>query len=186
MGVMQCGTFSRSIGCLWKNRAVCPPASGESLHTRTSPCCGHTLRHHPLQHPVRPTCFAHLPCLLPQQRYALETHGLFFRFLFFLGSGTNEWAALRTTKSHLRYFDFCGNVLDDWGKTGGQQGDPHEKIAFCLSIHHLWGRTLAKLYQDACSVAYARWLHQGKALRCARGALGHQARSPGRRWPGPQ
>jgi hypothetical protein len=30
---------------------------------------------------------------------------------------------LRTTKSHLRYFDFCGNVLDAWGKTGEQQGD---------------------------------------------------------------
>jgi hypothetical protein len=63
--------------------------------------------------------------------------------------------ALRTTKSHLRYFDFCGNVLDAWGKTGGQQGDPLEMIAFCLSIHHLWGRTLAKHYQDACAIAYA-------------------------------
>jgi hypothetical protein len=28
-------------------------------------------------------------------------------------------------------------------------------IAFCLSIHHLWGRNLAKHYQDACKVAYA-------------------------------
>jgi hypothetical protein len=28
-------------------------------------------------------------------------------------------------------------------------------IVFCLSIHHLWGRTLAKHYQDACAVAYA-------------------------------
>jgi hypothetical protein len=32
--------------------------------------------------------------------------------------------AMRTTKSHLRYFDYLGNVLDAWGKTGGQQGDP--------------------------------------------------------------
>jgi hypothetical protein len=63
--------------------------------------------------------------------------------------------ALRITKSHLRYFDFCGNVLDALGKTGGQQGDPLEMIAFCLSIHHLWGHTLAKHYQDACAVAYA-------------------------------
>ena len=67
--------------------------------------------------------------------------------------------ALRTTKSHLRYFAFCWNVLDAWGKnnnkkTGGQKGDPVEMIAFCLSIHHLWGRTLAKHYQDACAVAY--------------------------------
>ena len=28
--------------------------------------------------------------------------------------------AMRTTKSHLRYFDYLGNVLDAWGKTGGQ------------------------------------------------------------------
>jgi hypothetical protein len=27
--------------------------------------------------------------------------------------------AMRTTKSHLRYFDYCGKVLDAWGKTGG-------------------------------------------------------------------
>ena len=63
--------------------------------------------------------------------------------------------AMRTTKSHLRYFDFCGNVLDAWGKTGGQQGDPLEMIVFCLTIHHLWGRTLDKYNQDACAVAYA-------------------------------
>jgi hypothetical protein len=29
---------------------------------------------------------------------------------------------MRNTQSHLRYFDYCGNVLDAWGKTGGQQG----------------------------------------------------------------
>jgi len=63
--------------------------------------------------------------------------------------------AMRTTKSHLRYFDYLGNVLDAWGKTGGQQGDPLEMIIFCLSVHHLWGRTLAKHHQDACAVAYA-------------------------------
>ena len=66
---------------------------------------------------------------------------------------------MRTTKSHLRYFDFLGNVLDAWGKTGGQhvaqQGDPLEMIIFCLSVHHIWGRTLAKHHQDACAVAYA-------------------------------
>ena len=62
---------------------------------------------------------------------------------------------MRTTKSHLRYFDYLGNVLDAWGKTGGQQGDPLEMIIFCLSVHHLWGRTLAKHQQDACAVAYA-------------------------------
>ena len=62
---------------------------------------------------------------------------------------------MRTTKSHLRYFDYLGKVLDAWGKTGGQQGDPLEMIIFCLSVHHIWGSTLAKHHQDACAVAYA-------------------------------
>jgi hypothetical protein len=54
---------------------------------------------------------------------------------------------MRTTKSHLRYFDYCGNVLDAWGKAAGQQGDPLEMIVFCLSVNHLWGRTLTKHHQ---------------------------------------
>ena len=28
-------------------------------------------------------------------------------------------------------------------------------IVFCLTVHHLWGRTLNKHPQDACAVAYA-------------------------------
>ena len=40
-------------------------------------------------------------------------------------------------------------------KTGGQQWDPLEMMVFCLSVHHIWGRTLAKHHQDACAVAYA-------------------------------
>jgi hypothetical protein len=56
---------------------------------------------------------------------------------------------------HLRYFDFCGNVLAAWGKTGGQKGDPLEMIVCCLIMHHIWGCTLAKHNQDACAVAYA-------------------------------
>jgi hypothetical protein len=63
--------------------------------------------------------------------------------------------AMRTTKSHLGYFDYCGKVLDAWGKTGGQQGDPLEMIVLFLSVHHLWGRTLNTHNQDACAVAYA-------------------------------
>ena len=62
---------------------------------------------------------------------------------------------MRTTKSHLCYFDYLGNVLDAWGKTGGQQGDPLEMIVFCLTVHHLWGRTLNKHHPDVCAVAYA-------------------------------
>ncbi len=30
-----------------------------------------------------------------------------------------HFKAMRTTKSHLLDFDYCGNVLDAWGKTGG-------------------------------------------------------------------
>jgi hypothetical protein len=63
--------------------------------------------------------------------------------------------AMRITKSHLRYLDYCGNVLDAWGKTGGQQGDPLAMIVFCLSVHCLLGRILNTHHQDACAVAYA-------------------------------
>ena len=63
--------------------------------------------------------------------------------------------AMHTTKSHLRYLDYCGNVLDAWGNARRQQGDPLEMIVFCHSIHHLWGRTLNTYYQDVCAVAYA-------------------------------
>ena len=31
---------------------------------------------------------------------------------------------MRTTKSHLRYFDFCGNVLDAWGKLADSKETP--------------------------------------------------------------
>ena len=34
-------------------------------------------------------------------------------------------------------------------------GDSLEMIVFCISIHHLWGRTLAKYQQHACAIAYA-------------------------------
>jgi len=63
--------------------------------------------------------------------------------------------AMHTTKSHLRYLDYCGNVLDAWGNARRQQGDPLEMIVFCHGIHHLWGRTLHTYYQDVCAVAYA-------------------------------
>ena len=72
--------------------------------------------------------------------------------LFLLASSTNKnvpfyrttqggtpavfYAGHGNTKSHLRYFDCCGNVLDACGKTGGQQGDPLEIIIFCLTVHH--------------------------------------------------
>jgi hypothetical protein len=84
-------------------------------------------------------------------------------FFFNRGDGTHQLPTqpptgktyMRYCKSHMRYCDYCGNVLDSWGKNGGQQGDPLELIIFCLSVHHLWGRTLNKHNQDACAVAYA-------------------------------
>ena len=48
---------------------------------------------------------------------------------------------------HSPRFDFCGNVL--------AARDPLEMITFCLTIHHLWGRTFDKHNQESCAVAYA-------------------------------
>jgi hypothetical protein len=45
--------------------------------------------------------------------------------------------AMRTTKSHLRYFDYLGNVLDAWGKSGGQQGDALERTIRSCSAYLL-------------------------------------------------
>ncbi len=39
------------------------------------------------------------------------------------------------------------------GKTGGQQGNPLEMLIFNLTVHHIWGRVLAK-FQGARAVAY--------------------------------
>ena len=50
--------------------------------------------------------------------------------------------------------DWDGQVHLAKGKTGGQQGDPLEMLIFNLTIHHLWGRVLAK-FQEARAVAYA-------------------------------
>jgi hypothetical protein len=54
----------------------------------------------------------------------------------------------------LRYFDWDGQVHLAKGKTGGQQGDPLERLIFNLTIHHLWGHVLAKNPQ-AWALAYA-------------------------------
>ena len=97
-----------------------------------------------------------------------------------------SFKAMRTTKSHLLYFDYCGNVLDAGGKTGGQQGDPLEIIVFCLSVHHLWDRTLNQHQQDACAVAYADDGCIMAELGVPSGSLGHQARAQGGRWLRPQ
>ena len=56
--------------------------------------------------------------------------------------------------SKLRYFDWDGQVHLAKGKSGGQQGDPLQMLIFNLTIHHLWGRVLAK-FQEARAIAYA-------------------------------
>ena len=61
---------------------------------------------------------------------------------------------IHTCHAKLRYFDWDGQVHLTKGKTGGQQGDPLEMLIFNLTIHHLWGRVLAK-FQEARAVAYA-------------------------------
>ena len=61
---------------------------------------------------------------------------------------------IHTCHGKLRYFDWDGQVHLAKGKTGGQQGDPLEMLIFNLTVHHLWGRVLAK-FQEARAIAYA-------------------------------
>jgi len=61
---------------------------------------------------------------------------------------------MRGCHSKLRYLDWDGQVHLAKEKTGGQQGDPLEMLIFNLTIHHLWGRVLAK-FQEARAIAYA-------------------------------
>jgi hypothetical protein len=62
--------------------------------------------------------------------------------------------AMHTCHSKLRYFDWDGQVHLAKGKTGGQEGDPLERLIFNLTIHHLRGRVLPK-FQEARAVVYA-------------------------------
>jgi hypothetical protein len=61
---------------------------------------------------------------------------------------------MRTCEAKLRYFDWDGQVHIAKDKTGGQQGDPLEMLIFNLTVHHIWGRVLAK-FQGTRAVAYA-------------------------------
>ncbi len=62
--------------------------------------------------------------------------------------------AMRMCEVKLRYFDWYGQVHIVKDKTGGQQGDPLEMLIFNLTVHHIWGRVLAK-FQGARTVAIA-------------------------------
>jgi hypothetical protein len=48
-------------------------------------------------------------------------------------------------------FNWDGQVHLAKGKTGEQQGDPLEMLIFNLTIHHLWGRVLAKFQRPGQS-----------------------------------
>ena len=60
---------------------------------------------------------------------------------------------LHTRTSGLHWLSVLSVHLSK-GKTGGQEGDPLEMLIFNLTIHHLWGRILAK-FQEARAIAYA-------------------------------
>ena len=61
---------------------------------------------------------------------------------------------MRTCQAKLRYFDWDGQLHLAKGKTDVQQGGALEMLIFNLTIHHLWGRVLAK-FQGARAIAYA-------------------------------
>jgi len=85
--------------------------------------------------------------------------------------------AMRTCQSKLRYFDWDGQVHLAKGKTGGQQGDPLEMLIFNLTIHHLWGRVLAK-FPEARAIAYADDGYIKAKLSIARQMLVWSSMSP--------
>jgi hypothetical protein len=65
--------------------------------------------------------------------------------------------AMRSCEAKLRYFDWDGQVHIVKGKTGGQQGDPLEMLILNLTVHHIWGRVLAK-FQGARALIFPRLL----------------------------
>ena len=62
--------------------------------------------------------------------------------------------AMHQCPSTLRFTDHKGTVHHIEGTTGGQQGDPLEMLRFCLTIHPIWGRVMARSPQ-ARAAAFA-------------------------------
>jgi len=56
--------------------------------------------------------------------------------------------------SRNRFTDHEGSIHYINGTKGGQQGDPLEMLRFCLTVHPIWGRVLARQSQTL-SAAYA-------------------------------
>jgi hypothetical protein len=70
---------------------------------------------------------------------------------------SNTGMSFPPVRTCLTYLDILKSCVHDTvnydtsiakGKTGGQQGDPLEMLIFNLTIHHLWGRVLAKFQED--------------------------------------
>ena len=81
--------------------------------------------------------------------------------------------------------DELQGLLDALGQDR-RKNDHLEMIIFCLTVHHLWGRTLNKHNQDACAVAYADDGYIKAKLSITLevlSRLGHQAFTQGGRWP---
>jgi hypothetical protein len=90
--------------------------------------------------------------------------------------------AMRTTKSHLRYFDYLGNVLDgqDWRTA---RRSPRDDNLLSHSPSLVGPDPQQAPPRRVRRGIRRRQLHQGKAVRRPRGVLGHQACTQGGRWP---
>jgi hypothetical protein len=94
---------------------------------------------------------------------------------------------MRTTKSHLLYFDYCGNVLDAWGKTTRRTArrSPRDDRVLPQGPSPVRPDPQQAPPRRVLSDKCRQWLHQGKTVRRLRGALGRQACTQGGCWPRP-
>ena len=81
--------------------------------------------------------------------------------------------AMRSAVGKLRYHASNGDVSIVDSKTGGQQGDPFEMLAYSASVHPVLGSILAKFRDDASAVAYADDLYLTGQLRAILSLLAH-------------
>ena len=81
--------------------------------------------------------------------------------------------AMRSAVGKLRYHASNGDVSIVDSKTGGQQGDPFEMLAYAASVHPVLGSILAKFHDDAAAAAYADDLYLTGKLRAILPLLAH-------------
>jgi len=80
---------------------------------------------------------------------------------------------MRSAVGKLRYHASNGDVSIVDSKTGGQQGDPFEMLAYAASVHPVLGSILAKFQDDASAAAYADDLYLTGKLRAILPLLAH-------------